>query len=58
MYRKSSLSGDSNCVEVDTDNPAVVMVRDSRRPERPPLIFTREEWRAFLGGIRLGEFEV
>ena len=35
-----------------------VAVRDSRRPEGPILFFTPEEWDAFVGGAKNGEFDV
>ena len=55
---KSSLSfSNGNCVEV-TDLPdGTVGVRNSRDPDGPVVSFTPEEWRAFLGGVRLREFD-
>ena len=32
-------------------------MRDSKDPAGPVLTFTRAEWRAFLGGMRGGEFD-
>jgi hypothetical protein len=32
-------------------------VRDSKDPQGPVLRFTPDEWRAFLGGARHGEFD-
>ncbi|QXJ22227.1 DUF397 domain-containing protein [Actinomadura graeca] len=56
-WSKSSLSeGAGDCVEV-TLVPGVAL-RDSKRPERPPLEFTASEWNAFLDGVKLGEFEI
>lgn len=57
---KSSLSGsgnESSCVEVAHLANGRTAVRDSKDPTGPTLIFTREEWRAFLGGARLGDFD-
>lgn len=58
-WRKSSLSGDNGgqCVEVATNVPGIVAVRDSKDPHGPALIFTPEEWSAFLGGAKGGEFD-
>ena len=54
---KSSLSfSNGNCVEVAA-LPGGVGVRNSRDPDGPVLRFTPAEWRAFLGGARLGEFD-
>jgi Domain of unknown function (DUF397) len=32
-------------------------VRDSKNPGGPVLRFTPDEWRAFIGGARNGEFD-
>jgi hypothetical protein len=54
---KSSLSfANGNCVEV-MDAGQTVAVRISRNPSGPVLEFTRDEWAAFIGGARLGEFD-
>ena len=58
-WRKSSYSGESNCVEVRAgfigDEPGAV-IRDSKDPDGPRLCFTADEWTAFLAGVRAGEF--
>ncbi|GAA0953076.1 DUF397 domain-containing protein [Nonomuraea longicatena] len=54
-FRKSSFSGGGNdCVEVATNLPGVVAVRDSKDRSGPVLTFTPGEWRAFLADIRNG----
>jgi hypothetical protein len=56
-WRKSSYSTNGgNCVEVALNLPGIVAVRDSKNPDGPALIFTPDEWRAFLSGARAGEF--
>lgn len=55
-YRRSSVCGSATCVEVDTDTEQV-SVRDSKNPDQPPLAFTREEWAAFVAGVKRGEFD-
>ena len=55
---KSSLSfSNGNCVEVANLTDGEIGVRNSRRREGPVLRFTSEEWHAFLGGVRNGEFD-
>jgi hypothetical protein len=49
-WRKSSRSGESNCVEVLLTETEV-LVRDSKAPDAPPLRFSRESWNAFLSMI-------
>jgi hypothetical protein len=58
VWVKSSLSfSNGNCVEVTELPGGTIGVRNSRDPAGPVLRFTREEWDAFLGGARLGEFD-
>ncbi|WP_440072471.1 DUF397 domain-containing protein [Streptosporangium sp. OZ121] len=55
-FRTSSLSGaNNNCVEVATNLPGLVAVRDSKDPSGPALTFTPAAWNNFLTGIRTGE---
>ena len=57
MWRKSTRSGNNggNCVEVATNLPGLVAVRDSKNPTGPTLTFTSAEWRTFLHSIKRGE---
>jgi len=54
-WRKSSQSQGGGCVEV-CHVGREVHVRDSKNPAAGVLVFTDHEWRAFLGGVLLGEF--
>ena len=55
---KSSLSfANGNCVEVADLPGRAIGVRNSRDAEGPVLRFTSDEWHAFLGGVRNGEFD-
>jgi Domain of unknown function (DUF397) len=55
---KSSLSfANGNCVEVANLPNGEIGVRDSKNSEGPVLRFTPDEWHAFLGGVRNGEFD-
>jgi hypothetical protein len=55
---KSSLSfANGNCVEIADLGDGSIGVRNSRDPGELFLRFTPEEWRAFLGGARNGEFD-
>jgi hypothetical protein len=57
VWHKSSASGGSECVEVRIAADGV-HVRDTKDRHGPALAFTLDEWRAFLTGVRLGEFDV
>jgi Domain of unknown function (DUF397) len=55
---KSSLSfANGNCVEVASLPGGEIGVRNSRESEGSVLRFTSDEWHAFLGGVRNGEFD-
>ena len=55
---KSSLSfANGNCVEVASLPAGEIGVRNSRDAGGPVLRFTPDEWHAFLGGVRNGEFD-
>jgi Domain of unknown function (DUF397) len=57
-WTKSSLSyACGNCVEVASLPGGEIGVRNSRDSTGPVLTFTPDEWQAFLGGVRNGEFD-
>ena len=53
--RRSGPTG-GNCVEVAFLAGGEVAVRNSRHPDGPALVFTAQEWDAFVGGAKDGEF--
>jgi len=54
VWRKSSYSGNggSNCVEVARNLPGIVAVRDSKNPDGPVLLVSRDEWASFITRLR------
>ncbi|MFC0033441.1 DUF397 domain-containing protein [Micromonospora chaiyaphumensis] len=54
QWRKSSRSGQGECIEVADNLPDVVGVRDSKDPAGPALIFTPQTWRAFVAFAKRG----
>ena len=44
-----------NCVEVAIDADGSRIVRNSQRPEQT-VVFDRDEWAAFVGSVRAGQF--
>ncbi|MFM9589989.1 DUF397 domain-containing protein [Streptomyces scabiei] len=52
-WRKSSYSdgGQTNCLEVTDGVPGIVPVRDSKVPDRRPLLFSAGAWSAFVEGV-------
>jgi Domain of unknown function (DUF397) len=57
-WRKSGFSSaQGNCVEAARLAGGQVAVRNSRHPDGPALIFTGAEVRAFLDGVKDGDFD-
>ncbi|MCG5453130.1 DUF397 domain-containing protein [Micromonospora hortensis] len=52
LWRTSTRSGNSECVEVADNLPEVVGVRDSKDPAGPVLVFAPAAWRAFVAVAR------
>ncbi|WP_214109323.1 DUF397 domain-containing protein [Acrocarpospora catenulata] len=58
LWRKSLYSNSTgNCVELAELPDGGVAVRNSRFPEGPALIYTRDEIRALVLGVKDGEFD-
>ncbi len=59
-WRKSSYSGNggASCVEVASNLPGIVAVRDSKDRGGPSLGFAPDKWRAFIAGAKAGEFDL
>ncbi|MEU9886501.1 DUF397 domain-containing protein [Sphaerisporangium sp. NPDC051011] len=56
QWRKSSFSGDAGeCVEVASNIPGLIAVRDSKAPTSPALTLTPGEWTTFLRGLQADE---
>lgn len=52
-WRKSSHSSqDGNCVEIATNLPGTIAVRDSKNPNGPTLTFTPTQWQTFTTSTR------
>jgi predicted secreted Zn-dependent protease len=56
-WRRSSRCDTGQCVEVAGSGSAVLM-RDSKHPDGPVLVFSAEEWNAFVAGVRQGEYDL
>uniref|UniRef100_UPI003F4914C0 DUF397 domain-containing protein n=1 Tax=Pseudonocardia sp. CA-138482 TaxID=3240023 RepID=UPI003F4914C0 len=59
-WRKSSYSsdqGNTKCVEIANGDDGGRWVRDSKNPAQAPHYFTADEWRAFILGVKDGEFD-
>lgn len=57
-WQKSTRSGDGgNCVEVRLSSD-MIQVRDTKDRSKIPHAYSRDEWNAFLEGVRAGEFDI
>jgi uncharacterized protein DUF397 len=56
IWRKSTYSGGNGgqCIEVATNLPGVVAVRDSKNPDGPKLFVSLAQWQAFLLDVKIG----
>lgn len=56
-WRRSSRCSTNACVEVASLQDGGVAVRDSKQPiSASVLVFTTQEWDAFIAGVKAGEF--
>jgi len=52
-WHKSSYSSqDGNCVEIATNLPGMVAVRDSKAPQGPILVIGHEDWEAITRQLK------
>jgi hypothetical protein len=56
-WRKSTTSGDGNCVEVAAV-PAAVGLRDSKDQQGPVVAMAPAAWTAFISEVRRGSFDL
>ena len=55
-WRKASYSSSNGgtCVEVASNLPGIVVVRDSKDPDGPALTFTPNDWQTFTASVKAG----
>jgi hypothetical protein len=59
VWHKSSYSGtQGNCVDVATNLPGLVVVRDSKDPDGARLVFTRVAWAVLMRRLKTGGFDL
>ena len=56
-FKSTRSGGSGNCGEVAITDEGVA-VRDTKDRSRPAHIYTRDEWAAFIGGVKDGEFDL
>jgi hypothetical protein len=56
-WRRSSLCNTNSCVEIAFLDSYIAM-RDTKQPAKPPLLFTKVEWKSFILGAKGNEFNM
>jgi hypothetical protein len=56
--RSTSSMGSGQCVEVAFLETGGVAIRDSKDQAGPVLMPLPGEWQAFVGGVKVGEFDI
>ena len=56
-YSTSSASAGRNCVEIARLPNGTVLMRDSKNPERPPIVLSREEWSSWVDDIKNDRYD-
>jgi hypothetical protein len=53
IWRKSARSNNGGaCVEVATNLPGIVAIRDSKNPDGPALTVSSDDWQAFIRTLK------
>jgi hypothetical protein len=55
-WRRASYCANGECIEVGLRD-GEILLRDSKDPRRGVQRYTNAEWRAFVSGIKAGEFD-
>lgn len=56
-WRRSTYCGNSSCVEVAIKGDEI-RIRDSKHLASAALVYNRDEWLAFIAGVKAGEFDL
>jgi Domain of unknown function (DUF397) len=59
-WRKATYSGNggASCVEVASNLPGIIAVRDSKDRGGPALVFASAEWAEFTADIKAGQLDL
>lgn len=57
-YKTSSFCNYGECVGIARMENGDVIVKNTKNASERPLNFTQEEWKAFVAGVKNGEFEI
>lgn len=57
-WQRSSFCSGGACVRVVFEGESIVVSDSKLAPDGPELVFTRDEWRGFVLGVKFGEFDL
>jgi hypothetical protein len=57
-FKSSYSNNGGECVETKSSADGGVQVKDSKDAQSPVLSFTSAEWKAFVSGVKAGEFDL
>ena len=59
VWRKSARSNNGGaCIEVATNLPGIVAIRDSKNPDGPTLTVSPDDWRTFIRQLKHQQFTI
>ncbi len=56
-WQTSSRCAAQNCIQVADAGNSMVALRDSKNPDGGVMLYTVAQWRDFIAGVEVGDFD-